>query len=152
MENESSTPSPEEAARALADLAADDRKIATRLVTPAWYHPIYALCVAAMTASIAIPFWGSVITLICIIGLMGLMTTYQRRYGIQLSRPTGKRSRRVLIALICILLACMAASALIGFSSLSPWLIAIPTIVNAASAYLLGRAYDNAARKDIAGE
>ena len=152
VENESSNPSPEEAARALADLAEGDRAFAARIVTPRWYYPIYAVFVGLMTISIAIPLWGSMIALVCIVGFVSLIKAYQRRYGVVFPRPAGRRSKSVLAVLICILVACLIASSVIGYSSLSLWFIAIPTITNTAAAYFLGNAYDNAMRKDIAGE
>lgn len=152
MENDgaASALTPDEAREALRDLDSDGAALAERVVTPPWYHPVVALFVVIFVVSTAIPGPASMIVLaIAVVGLVLVTIAYQRRYGVATSRPAGPRSRRILSAMITVMVVCMLSGLAIKFTEVSPWWSLIPAVVAGALTVVLGRAYDARLRGEL---
>jgi len=153
MENDSAAASgitASEARDALAHLDDDGGRLAERMVTPWWYHPILGLFVALIVIA---PALGSALSFVAlalgVIGPLLLGAVYRRRYGIW---PTGSGAGiGILLLVAAILVLSMLAGAFIGYTDLPPWWAAVPAAVAFGATVLLGRRYDDALRGELAG-
>lgn len=145
------TPSLREARSALSDLDSDGARLASRVVTPWWYHPLLALFVAAFIGSPGLPGGASpAIIALTIIAVLLLVETYTRRTGISITLPTGPRSRRLQRVLIGLLPLGLAADAAIKLAGLSPLWMLLPAVTIGITVFVLGRRYDDALRSELA--
>ncbi|WP_299058121.1 hypothetical protein [uncultured Nocardioides sp.] len=144
------TPDAEEARAALSGLDGDSARLAERVVTPWWYHPVLGAVVAGVALSSTLPpsATAAVIAL-CVVVLFLLPVAYRRRYGVWVSEPAGPRSRRVHTVLLAIILACVVGGFLLGMLGVV-WAL-VPAGVLFVAVVLLGRRYDVALRADLAG-
>lgn len=134
----------------LAGLDADRARLAAKVVTPRWYHPVYAAILACLVLSQALPpFYGLTIVIVGLIGLIVLRVSYDRRYGISFTKSTGRGTRRLMFAVIGVLVAGMIASRVIVAIDVSAWWIAVPAALTFLAALLLGRRYDVTLRREI---
>ncbi|GAA1485142.1 hypothetical protein [Brachybacterium fresconis] len=149
--DERRTPSPREARSALSDLDSDSARLAGRVVTPWWYHPLLAVFVATFIGSPAMPGGAPpAIVALTIIGVLLLVEAYARRTGISLTLPTGPRSRRLQGVLISLLPLGLAADAAIKLAGLSAVWNLLPAVVAGIAVLVLGRRYDDALRSELA--
>ena len=151
MENESSTPDPAEAARALEQLGIDDGRLASKIVTPGWYHPVLGLIIAVIVASLAFGLWAFPACIVAMLALVLLTLAYTRRYGVGAPKSSGQRSRTIIAALSALVGVAFVSSLVIGFVPIAPWFAVIPGAVVFVATILLGRSYDDALRREIAG-
>ena len=152
MENDhrAGTPTPDEARATLRGLDDDGAALAERVVTPPWYHPVLALFVATFVVSTAIPGPASMMVLaIAVVSLVLVVIAYQRTYGVATSQPAGPRTRRIMGAMIAIMVICMLSSLVIKFTEVSPWWSLIPAVIAGALTFVLGRAYDARLRSEL---
>lgn len=98
MENDSgSGASDGDAAReALSALDADGARLAQRVITPWWYHPILGVIVALMIFGVAYPgALGFGLVAIGVIGIALLVRVYTLRTGVWISRAAGPSTRQL---------------------------------------------------------
>jgi hypothetical protein len=131
MENDMA-PDPDEARASLEALSRDRELLASRIVTPWWYHPAVAAALVVL-----------------VYAMLSLPLIYARRYGVAISRPAGRRSRRMLAVLVTVAAACMAGALVIRLAGLPLVTALIPMTIAAAGTIVLGRAYDAALRRDL---
>jgi len=137
---------------ALSGLGDDRARLANRVITPWWYHPIYAVILVVLVCSQALPgVWSLPVILGAVVALTVLRTTYDRKYGISIDKPQGALTRTLLAAVIVILVASMIAVRVMQQTATSLWWILVPSAVTAAAAVALGRCYDAALRRELAG-
>lgn len=149
---ESDRPSPSEARAILDGLTADGASLASRVVTPWWYHVALGLVVATIVISQSLP--GSLSIGLVVVGVLALpviTTAYMRRYGVSVSSPAGPRSRRLLFATLVVLAASMAAALVIRATDQSAWWALLPAAIAFVTTVVLGRRYDAALRLELAG-
>lgn len=140
-----------QAVTALAELARDHERLATRIITPWWYHPALGLITAVFAGAHALPgVWPIAGITLGIMALPVLTTTYARVSGVVVTKPAGPRSRRLLIATLVVLVAAMSCSLAFKFLDVSPWWALIPAGVTFVATVVLGRRYDDALRQEIA--
>ncbi|MGO3147690.1 MAG: hypothetical protein ACTIJ6_08425 [Leucobacter sp.] len=141
----------DQAREVLAGLNADGARLAERIVTPPWYHPLIGLIVAVLVLSQALPGSYSLLLMVPpLVALPILAITYTQKYGVSLTRPTGPHSKRFLYAMITVLVLTMIAAALIKLNNVSLWWVCIPVVVATTAVVVLGRRYDSALRTEVA--
>lgn len=146
-------PTPAEARRALADLAADRAALAARVVTPWWYHPTLGGVVALIACTQALPSPASLVLLpVALFGLPALVVLYRRRYGVWVSEPAGPRSRNIYRALVVVLVLVLAAVLVVRFTDVAYGWALLPAAVGFVAAVVLGPWYDDAQRRELATE
>lgn len=144
-------PAPSEALQALDALSADGARLASRVVTPWWYHTILGLVMAVIVVSQALPGTTSLIVVAIGIVMMPLLAvTYARRYGIWITQPAGSRSKRVLWLIFGIGLLAMTASLAIRITGISLGWALVPAGVVLVATILIGRHYDTVLRDELA--
>ncbi|TQJ31302.1 hypothetical protein [Microbacterium sp. SLBN-146] len=149
---ESDQPSPSEARAILDGLTADGASLATRVVTPWWYHLTLGLVVATIVMSQTLPAPLSIGLVVAgIVSLPVITTTYTRRYGVSASSPVGPRTRRLLVTTLIVLAAGMVAALAIRATEQSAWWGLLPAGVVLFATIVLGRRYDAALRLELAG-
>lgn len=128
----------------------DGSRLAARVVTPWWYHPALGVIVAAFAASPAFPGASGIWAVAIGIVLLPILTlTYNRRYGVSTTQPAGPRSKRLLLAMLAILILAMASTLSIKLLALSAWWVVAPAVVAFAATVVLGRRYDAALRDEL---
>lgn len=143
------TPDAEAARAALSGLDGDNVRLAERVVTPWWYHPVLGAVVAGVALSSALPTSATAAVIaLCVVVLFLLPVVYRRRYGVWVSEPAGPRSRRVYLVLLAIIVAGVVGGFLLGMLGVV-WAL-VPAGVLFAAVVLLGRRYDVALRADLA--
>lgn len=146
---------PEAAAarEALRQLQDDGSRLAVRVVTPWWYHPVLGVIVAAFAGSQVLPGMAAIwIVAIGIVLLPVLTITYSRRYGVSTTQPAGPRSHRLLLTMLTVLILAMVSSLAIKFLALSAWWGIIPAAFAFFATVMLGRRYDDALRDELGGK
>ncbi|MCH1868560.1 hypothetical protein [Nocardioides sp. CFH 31398] len=139
-----------EAAReALSGLDDDNARLADRVVTPWWYHPVLGAVVAAVALSPALPPSATVaVVALCVVVLALLPVAYRRRYGVRVSQPAGDRSRRMFRWVMAAIVLGIVGGALLGV--LAPVWALVPAGLVLVAVVVLGRRYDEALRHDLA--
>ena len=138
---------PDEARAALAFLDDDGARLAERVVTPWWYHPI----VAAIVISQALPgAWGITLLPLAIIAIPLLMLAYKKHSGVATTQPAGPRSRRLMLMLLVIVVLALVSTLVVKLTDSSPWWALIPAAIAAVATVLLGRRYDAVLRQELA--
>lgn len=141
---------PRDARRALSGLDTDRARLAAKVVTPRWYHPVYASILAGLVLSQALPpFYGLTVVIVGLIGLIALRIAYDRRYGISFTKVTGRRTRALMFSVIGVLVAGMIASRVIVATGASLWWVLVPAAIAFVTALVLGPRYDDALRREI---
>jgi len=145
-------PDPAQARAALGELGRDGAALAARIVTPWWYHPSLGAITALFAGAQALPGVGPIVAVVCgIIAIPILTTTYARRYGVVTTKPAGPRSKRLMLATLVILLAAMASGLVIKVAGAEPLWALLPAAIAFVTTVMLGRRYDDALRREIAG-
>ena len=145
-------PTPAEAHAALSGLAADATRLAERVVTPRWYHPTLGAIVALICCTQALPSPASVAFLpVALFALPLLALAYRQRYGLWIAQPTGARSRRLLAALVTLVLLSFCAALVVKFTTVDYGWVLLPAAIAFVGSVLLGRRYDDALRRELAG-
>lgn len=140
------------AARAsLAFLDEDGARLAERVITPWWYHPILAVIVAGIVISQSLPgAWGAALLPLAIVGIPLLVLAYTKRSGVAITQPAGPRSTRLLLVLVSIMIMALGSTVVLRFTDSSPWWAQIPAVIAAVATVLLGRHYDAVLRQELA--
>jgi hypothetical protein len=151
----SDTPAPSmtqsEARAALGSLDEDGTALAARIVTPWWYHPALGVITGVFAGAHALPgAWPVIAIAIGIVAIPVLTTTYSRRYGVAVSKPAGPRGRRLLLAVLAVLIGAMLSSLAFKLVGLEPWWALVPAAITFSATVVLGRRYDAALREEIA--
>lgn len=142
---------PHEARETLASLDDDGARLAERVVTPWWYHPILAAIVAATVISQALPgTWGVTLLPLAIIAIPLLMLAYTKHSGVATTQPAGPRSKRLLLVLVSIMILAMASTIAFKVTDSSPWWALVPAAIAAGATVVLGRRYDAVLRQELA--
>ncbi len=141
----------DEARAALRGLDADGARLAQHMVTPWWYHPALGVIVAVVVAAQALPGSASTIAVaLAVIAIPVLLLAHTRRYGISTTNPVGPRSRRLLLAMLGILLLAMVAGVVVTLSDSPSWWVLVPAALAGVAMIVLGRRYDDALRDEVA--
>jgi hypothetical protein len=149
MESEPTHPTPTSATDAATALAAIDEAgaaVAERLITPWWYHPIYAALTGLIVASMGMPRGvgtGAVVT--GAIGLPVLLTVYRNHTG--LGTVTGY-GFAVLKWMVLVVVA-MLTAAVVVLIARRPWVTVSATAAFMPVAFIAGRCVDNALRASL---
>lgn len=131
-------------------LDTDSSRLATRIVTPWWYHVALGAIVALFVVSQTLPAPLAIsLVVVGILALPVLSTAYERRYGVSVSQPAGRGSRRLLLAAVGVLAASMALGLAITFAGLSAWWGLLPAAAAFAATVALGRRYDRELRAEV---
>ena len=139
-----------EARAALADLDTDAAQLASRLVTPWWYHLTLGGLVAAAIGAQALPGVPAVtVVVLVIVWIPLMMQSYTSRYRISMTRPAGPRSRRMLLLILAVLAVLTGSVVALKIASLLQWWVLLPAAVGFVATALLGRRYDAVLRSEI---
>lgn len=144
------TPSSAEAHEALRALADDRTILSARIVTPWWYHPALGVITATMVFAQALP--GALASVLMVAGVAGtplLVLAYRRAYGVGITTPAGRRSTRMLFALIAVLVLAMVSALLVRIAEQSAAWALLPAAAAFALTVILGRRYDRVYREDL---
>lgn len=140
----------------LAAVAASRQKLADRLYTPWWYHPLLGGFVGLLLLAIGNSFGRDLLILpIAVFGIVGLGPLYRKISGIDLYGPHapdgGPTGRAILAILLASFVVCAACSYLLGRElgwAWAPWTLAAVILV---ATTLAGRAYDERLRAQVRG-
>lgn len=148
-DSEGRRPTAEAARAALSGLDVDTARLADRVVTPWWYHPVLGTVVAVVALSPTLPpsATASVIAL-CVVVLVLLPAAYRRRYGVWVSEPAGPRSRRMFRWVMASIVLGVVGGAVLGM--VAPVWAVVPALLVLLAVVVLGRRYDEALREDLA--
>lgn len=140
-----------EAREALGALDTDRIDLASRVVTPTWYHSIWGMLFAVLIFALgAVPrTYVGLVSGLCTLGFLLLMRTYKTRYGVWISSPAGPRSRRLYAVIMAVVIVGAGAALALRLWDLSAWWVVVLAAVTVAVAVPLGRRYDEALRQDI---
>ena len=140
-----------EARDALKQLQDDGSRLATRVVTPWWYHPVLGASMAALVGSQALPGAASIWMVAVGVAMPPILAiTYARRYGVVSSRSTGPRAKRLLLTLLVIVALAFVGSLVVRFVAFSAWWGLAAAVAAFVATILLGRRYDDALRDELA--
>ncbi|MET4224807.1 hypothetical protein [Oerskovia enterophila] len=145
--------SPAQARAALEGLDADGATLAERAVTPWWYHLTLGTIVAVIICTQALPSPASLVTLpVALFALPVLVLVYRRRYGLWFSQPAGPRSKRIYQVLLATVVLCFGAMLIVRFTEIEYTWVLVPASVGFLAAVVLGPLYDQAFRRELAGQ
>ena len=156
MESQSPEPRPSrptmaEARDALDGLDADGARLARRVVTPWWYHVGLAAIVFTLIGAQGLRGVASIMLVaLAVVAIPVLTLVYSHRYGVSTAQPGGRRSRRLLVAAIAVLVLGMLSALVVRFTEATDVWVVVPAAVAAAAIVVLGRRYDDALRIEIA--
>lgn len=140
------------AADALADIADTRAGLADAATTPAWYHPLIALALAALMIALGVDMSGAAMMAIeipAIALIIAVIIGYRRTAGMWFTQPArGTRAFRLWIVLMVVVAGCLAAALLARYTG-AWWLAVISAIVVLVAYVVLGRGYDEAFRADL---
>ncbi|MFI6506987.1 hypothetical protein ACIBCT_05225 [Streptosporangium sp. NPDC050855] len=132
-------------------LGLDGARLAERVVTPWWYHPVLGLIVGVLTGAQALPGVASFIVMaLGIVAIPLLITTYNRRYGISITQPAGPRGRRLSHTMLGVLVLAMLAALVVKFTGTAPWWGLLPAAFAFGVIVVFGRRYDDVLRDELA--
>lgn len=142
---------PAEARAALDSLDSDGARLAARVVTPWWYHPILGAIVAVIVAAQALPgTWSVTLPPVSIIAILLLMHAYKKHSGVATTQPAGPRSKRLLLVTAGIMILALTSAVALKLTGSSPWWVMISAAIAALATVVLGRRYDAALRAELA--
>lgn len=138
-----------EARAALDAVTSTQSRIAERLATPWWYHPILGLLLAQFVAVVAAHdeprwLWG-LSALILGLGCVALIWAYQAQTGLWVTQPAGRRSQLLLACHLGVVV--LFAVLAVGFER--TWVTVVCAIGVLLAVALLGPRYDAAVRRDM---
>lgn len=128
--------------------------LAERLVTPWFYHPILGLLMALLLLVYGTDqFDGSGLRVLVAFGVilasLGMAQWYARRTGIEMTRPPGPRSKRVMsllmVGLVSPIVYCLIAEP-------APVVVYVGAVAIFCFTVAVGRAYDAAIRADLCAQ
>lgn len=154
MENDSgSGASDGDAAReALSALDADGARLAQRVITPWWYHPILGVIVALMIFGVAYSgALGFGLVAIGVIGIALLVRVYTLRTGVWISRAAGPSTRQLQRVLMVINIVLMGTALALRVTEPAPWWALLPALSGLFATWVMGRHYDRELRRELAG-
>jgi hypothetical protein len=143
----------DEATEALAQVETGRSKIAERLITPVWYHPVLGLLVGGLIASAE---WHSLAVagsafLVYAVGIGVLVSSYRRLTGIWVSGFRRGPAGRVSVLLAGVLYVIAGIAAILDFGlGLRGAFVAAGAIAVVAVVVLGGR-FDEALRAELRG-
>lgn len=141
-----------EAGASLAAIADQRARLAERLVTPRWYHPVLGLLLAMLMLCVGVdsPVVLGLGLAVYFVGLGLLVTVYRRRAGAWVNGFRPGRSRPAALATTVVLLGCGALS---FAGRLQDWLWApiVAAVVAFVAVVVLGRAFDRALGAELRG-
>ena len=151
MANENPGVTSAEARASLESLATDDAALASRVVTPWWYHVTLGAIAAVFTGSQALPGAMSIVGYaVGIVAIPVLVAVYRRRYGLWFSEPVGPRSRRALLLAVAALVVPMLASLVLRLTGTPVVWILVPAAIAFVATIVLGRRFDVVTRDELA--
>lgn len=142
---------------ALDEVAAARRRLAERLYTPWWYHPVLGLLLGTLVLQVggALGRPAMFFIPVPVLGIIVLGRIYRRLSGIDLygnEAPDGGRRGRSLLAIyVCGLIICFAIGFLLGNQlgiAWTSWVIAALLVVGTV---VVGRRYDSLLRAQLRG-
>jgi hypothetical protein len=149
MESQLPPPGPASAREALDSITETRARIADRLVTPRWYHPILGAILGAIVLSPSIPRpWNTIVIALAAAGIALLVQSYRRRTGVWVGGFSLPRARRwawllAIVAVGCFLVGLAAADA-------RNYLVAaVAAGVAAVAVMVIGPRSDAAVRADL---
>jgi hypothetical protein len=149
MESQTPPPGPFSAQDALDSLTATRDRIADRLVTPWWYHPILGAILGALVLSPSIPRpWNTIAIGLAAAGIGVLVQSYRRRTGVWVGGFSLPRARRWAWVLAAVALAC----SLVGLAAADAHnrIVAVVAAgVAAAAVMVIGPRADAAVRAEL---
>lgn len=147
MENKESS----QAQQALDSIAATRSDLAARLVTPWYYHPILAVLMTGMVLVFGLEQFRDsqlrvLFPFVVIVVSLGLVHFYARMTGVQVGRPAGPRSKRMLTVFAVGLVA-----PLLWLIISEPALVVVLVLAVFVFVFTIvcGRAYDASLRADL---
>ena len=137
----------------LDSLDADATQLASRLVTPWWYHVLLGAVAALAISSLSIlGLSPAAVVPLVVIWMPFMLTAYTTRWRVSISRPAGRRHRRTLLLYVVVIGVILAFAVLLTITSLSRWWGVLPTAAGFAATVLLGRRYDAVLRAEVADQ
>jgi hypothetical protein len=141
----------DQARRALSALDADGARLAGRVITPGWYHPILGVIVAVMISGIATPgAMGFGLIVLGIVGVPVLARAYMRRAGVWISRAAGPVTRQLQRVLLAVYMVLFGAALALRLTEASPWWVLLPAASGFLLTWVAGRRYDRELRRELA--
>lgn len=142
------------ASDALRDVATSRRTSAARVVTPWWYHPALGAAEAAIIVGLAVlprSVWTWVLFVLAFAVIGAIVTAYRTMTGVWVApENAGRRSRPLWVASGVAITACLVLAAVAGLLGWPTWVGWVDALVAFVAVVVLGRAFDNALRADIA--
>lgn len=136
----------------LAEVAAAGQRLADRLYTPWWYHPVLGLLLGVLVLQLVWVFSrpGVILMPVPVLGVIALGRIYRRLSGIDLygtdAPDGGQRGRSLLAIYVCALIVCFAVAFLLSNQLGLRWTAwAFATLV-AVGTVIVGRVYDGLLR------
>ena len=140
---------------ALAEVARAHTRLADRLYTPWWYHPILGILLGALVLQIGGVFGRPGVFLMAapVLGIIVLGRIYRHLSGIDLygsgSPDGGRRGRSLLAVYICALIVCFAITFTLSAQLGLEWTAWVLTALVVAGTIAVGRTYDELLRDQL---
>ncbi|HIX00088.1 MAG TPA: hypothetical protein H9871_08070 [Candidatus Nesterenkonia stercoripullorum] len=140
---------------ALDEVAAARRRLADRLYTPWWYHPVLGLLLGLLILQLGGVLGRPAVLLmpVPVLGIIALGRIYRRLSGIDLywadAPDGGQRGRSLLAVYVCGVIVCFAAGFVLSHQlgiAWTAWAISALLIVGTV---VVGRRYDGLLRAQI---
>jgi hypothetical protein len=142
----------QEADASLGVIAAQQRALADRLVTPWWYHPVLGLLQGGMVLVLAS--WSVPVllggTVVYSLGVGLLVGAYQRLTGVWVQGLRAGRPGRISVAL-GVSFAVMAAAAVAARALGATWFAFVAAALVFVATVVLGRWFDQELRAELRG-
>ncbi|MDR2565543.1 MAG: hypothetical protein LBC97_05685 [Bifidobacteriaceae bacterium] len=146
-------PTPAQARAALEALEWDNSKLARRVATPNWYHPLMAVIVAVFVIAQVMPTpVFVVVTAVGVAALGNMVTVYRQRYGVLAAGPVGAKARWLLFGSMGVYLLAAAAGQIIKLAHVPHWWVLAPAVIASGAMLIAGPRYDNALRAELGGK
>lgn len=144
-----------DADNALSEAAAARKRLAERIYTPWWYHPILGLLLGALVvqAGGVLGRPGMFLIPVTILGIFALGRIYRRLSGVDLygsGSPDGGRRGRLLLAIYVLVLTVGFANVVVLSHVLGlGWTVWLFAILVAVGTIVIGRTYDGYLRAQL---
>lgn len=144
-----------EAGDALREVAAARKRLADRIYTPWWYHPILGLLLGLLVVQVGgvLERPGIFLIPVPILGIIALGRIYRRLSGVDLygsdSHDGGQRGRSLLAIYIYVLIVCFAAVYVLSNHFGFEWTAGVLAALVAVGTIVVGRAYDGRLRAQL---